>query len=75
MLRPSSRGSVTLASSNPFDAPIIHAEFHPRNWKIVLASLSCNEIDLVDLRDNSRVILEDTMDGEIEVDGSEEAKR
>ncbi|ORX40967.1 WD40-repeat-containing domain protein [Kockovaella imperatae] len=46
-----------------FDAPVAMAEFHPRNSKIILATLTCNEVVLVDLRPGGGMsIVEDAVD-------------
>lgn len=37
-----------------FDAPVADAVFHPRTSKIVLVTLACNEVVLVDLRCKKR---------------------
>ena len=61
-----------------FDAPVASAEFHPRNSKIVLATLTCNEVVLVDLREGRRqVVLEDTAndDEEMDVDAEDRPSR
>lgn len=42
-----------------FDAPVATAYFHPRNSKIVLATLTTNEVVLVDLRRGEQYILTD----------------
>lgn len=42
-----------------FDAPVATAYFHPRNSKIVLATLTTNEVVLVDLRRGERYVLTD----------------
>ncbi|RXK41961.1 hypothetical protein M231_00682 [Tremella mesenterica] len=74
--------SITSSNSSQrvrtirFDAPVAQAVFHPRNSKIVLASLTCNEVVLVDLRSGGgRWKLSDVMEGggegEMEVDGAE----
>ncbi|WWD07268.1 hypothetical protein V865_005365 [Kwoniella europaea PYCC6329] len=47
-----------------FDAPVSTAVFHPRNSKIILVTLTCGEVVLVDLRDGSRTVLEDVVEGE-----------
>ena len=56
-----------------FDAPVAMAEFHPRNSKIVLATLTCNEVVHVDLRPGGEnTVLEDTVEeDEMQVDGEE----
>ena len=58
------------------NAFVSHAEFHPRTYKIVLATLTCNEVVLVDLRNGQRRVLEDDMDGEeaMDVDGNNEER-
>ena len=51
-----------------FDAPVVAATFHPRNWRIMLVTLACNEVVLVDLRKpGGRWILKD--DDDTAVDG------
>ncbi|KAL7420869.1 chromatin binding protein [Cryptotrichosporon argae] len=48
-----------------FDAPLAAAELHPRNAKLVLATLTVGEVVLVDIRrGGGRWVLADTMDGE-----------
>lgn len=42
-----------------FDAPVATAYFHPRNSKIVLATLTTNEVVLVDLRRGEQYVLTD----------------
>lgn len=42
-----------------FDAPVATAYFHPRNSKIVLATLTTNEVVLVDLRRGEQYVLKD----------------
>jgi COMPASS component SWD1 len=87
---PSSSASSASSSRLPptqrvrtirFDAPLAAAELHPRNGKIILATLTCNEVVLVDLRSHgSRAKLEDVMDGEeqadeeMQVDGEQQAR-
>lgn len=56
-----------------FDAPVHHAVFHPRTAGIVLVTLACNEVVLVDLRGRGKTghgkgkgkeVLRDIMEGE-----------
>lgn len=42
-----------------FDAPVATAFFHPRNSKIILATLTTNEVVLVDLRRGEQHVLTD----------------
>ncbi|WWC72636.1 uncharacterized protein I206_106600 [Kwoniella pini CBS 10737] len=82
----SSSSSASASSSKPssssprihtirFDAPVSTAVFHPRNSKIILATLTCGEVVLVDLRDGSRRILQDVIDGEEEVNEIQPRKK
>ncbi|WVR08664.1 hypothetical protein IAU60_005722 [Kwoniella sp. DSM 27419] len=77
---PASASTSRPSSSSPrlhtirFDAPVATAVFHPRNSKIVLATLTCGEVVLVDLRDGGRHVLEDVVLGE-DVDEGEGRKR
>lgn len=49
------------------------AEFHPRNSKIILATLTCNEVVLIDLRPGGRrVKLEDVSEDGMDVEGENE---
>ena len=59
-----------------FDAPVASAHFHPRTSKIILATLTCSEVVLVDLRDGGgRAVLEDVSGEErMEVDGEEQGE-
>ncbi|ORY31243.1 WD40-repeat-containing domain protein [Naematelia encephala] len=71
--------SSSRLSTIRFDAPVATAEFHPRNSKIILATLTCNEVVLVDLRagGGGMTVLEDVEVGEgadMEVDGEERTK-
>ncbi len=74
--------AASSSSSSPrlhtirFDAPVASAHFHPRNSKIVLATLTCNEVVLVDFREGGgRTVLEDvSADEGMEVDGEEREK-
>ncbi|WRT70759.1 uncharacterized protein IL334_007758 [Kwoniella shivajii] len=73
--------SSSNASSNSkihtirFEAPVSNAVFHPRNSKIVLATLTCGEAVLVDLRDGSRHILQDVVEGEEDQDVEEQSRK
>ncbi|WWC92371.1 uncharacterized protein L201_007328 [Kwoniella dendrophila CBS 6074] len=73
--------SSKASSSSPrlqtirFDAPVSNAVFHPRNSKIVLATLTCGEVVLVDLRNGSRNILEDVVKNPDEPDEDMERKK
>ena len=78
MLQPSIPIDSTSSSSSRkytirFDAPVSTAHFHPRNSKIILASLTCNEVVLVDIRKGGgRYVLQDLSPDEgMEVDGDE----
>ena len=72
LLRPSGPVGKGCASASTqrvrtirFDAPVASASFHPRNHKIILATLACNELVLVDLREGGgKWVLEDVMEGE-----------
>jgi COMPASS component SWD1 len=58
-----------------FDAPVTAAAFHPRNARIVLASMACAEVVLVDLRsggNGEHYVLRDMMAGEGEEEGAGE---
>ena len=68
---PIQSSSTARVQTLRFDAPVASAQFHPRNSRIVLATLTCNEVVLVDLRPGGgKVILEDTVeDEELQVDG------
>ncbi|WVF68011.1 hypothetical protein IAT40_002773 [Kwoniella sp. CBS 6097] len=61
-----SSGASARAHTIRFDAPVASAVFHPRNSKIVLATLTCGEVVLVDLRDGSKSksVLQDEVEGE-----------
>ncbi|WWC65240.1 uncharacterized protein I303_107857 [Kwoniella dejecticola CBS 10117] len=73
----SSRPSSSSARSHTirFDAPVSTAVFHPRNSKIILATLTCGEVVLVDLRNGSRHTLEDVVEGEEAPDDIQSRKR
>lgn len=61
-----------------FDAPLSSGAFHPRNAGILLITLACHEVVVVDLREakesegGARWVLEDVMEGEGEEDEGEE---
>ncbi|OCF41248.1 compass component swd1 [Kwoniella heveanensis CBS 569] len=63
---PSIAGASARAHTIRFDAPVASAVFHPRNSRIILATLTCGEIVLVDLRDGSKTVLKDEVEGEDE---------
>lgn len=73
LLRPHNpAGSATVSRSRTirFDAPLATAQFHPRNSNIILATLTCNEVVLADLRgEGRRDVLEDVMEGEQDGEG------
>ena len=71
---PIQSASTARVQALRFDAPVASAEFHPRNSRIVLATLTCNEVMLVDLRvGGGKVVLEDTVEGDdMIVDGEGE---
>ncbi|RSH86986.1 chromatin binding protein [Saitozyma podzolica] len=56
--------STSRVETIRFDAPVASAVFHPRNSKIILASLTCNDVVLVDLRTKTKNRLEDVMEGD-----------
>jgi COMPASS component SWD1 len=56
--------STSRVETIRFDAPVASAVFHPRNSKIILASLTCNDVVLVDLRSKTKNRLEDVMEGD-----------
>lgn len=59
-----------------FEAPVSTAMFHPRNSKIVLAVLTCNEVVLVDLRQGGgKSIIEDVVQDEEGDDNVAERKK
>lgn len=72
-----SSSSCTLTSPRKstvrFDAPVIDAVFHPRNSKIILATLSTQEAVLVDLRQGSsgRWVLNATAEAPASGDGAD----
>jgi COMPASS component SWD1 len=58
------------------EAPISSAQFHPANSNIVLATLSCHEVVLIDLRKGGGVFnMEDVVDEDMEVEGEVAKKR
>lgn len=71
---PAGSATVARAKTIRFDAPLVTAAFHPRNASIILATLTCNEVVLVDLRGGKRRddVLMDVMDGEGDEEGAEE---
>ncbi|KAK4689243.1 COMPASS component SWD1, partial [Tremellales sp. Uapishka_1] len=78
----STSSSTLRAHTIRLEAPVANAVFHPRNSKIILATLTCNEVYLVDLRvGGGRWKIEDVMEGEGEAvngqgdEGEEEKKK
>ena len=72
----SSSASGSRIHTIRFAAPVASAHFHPRNSKIILATLTCNEVVLVDLRTGGgRTVLEDVSGDEgmeVEVENGDE---
>ncbi|WVQ95571.1 hypothetical protein IAU59_002668 [Kwoniella sp. CBS 9459] len=64
LLSTTASGVSARAHTIRFDAPVASAVFHPRNSKIVLATLTCGEVVLVDLRDGSKTVLKDEVEGD-----------
>ncbi|WVW80775.1 hypothetical protein I302_102761 [Kwoniella bestiolae CBS 10118] len=71
----SSSSSTSRLHTIRFDAPVASAVFHPRNSKIILATLTCGEVVLVDLRDGSRNVLEDVVEDEEEKAEDDDERR
>ena len=76
---PLGAGSSTASSSHQrvatirLDAPVATAQFHPRTTLVVLATLTCNEIVLIDRRKGGgKWVLQDITEAEVGQAGDED---
>ncbi|BEJ15053.1 hypothetical protein CspHIS471_0408200 [Cutaneotrichosporon sp. HIS471] len=76
LLRPLVRAAWPRSRTLRFDAPLSTGAFHPRNAGLILVTLTCNEVVLVDLRGygpseaGRRWVLVDAMEGDEEEEGA-----